>query len=106
MRYGAEMPVNLSIKNAPDNIVENLKRRAKHNHRSLQGELMAIIEQASIETSPIASKPETGDEHRERLQRLNKSLEDLAAFRATLPMSSEDAVTSVRRMRDRDDDDS
>lgn len=40
------VPINLSIKNAPDDIVERLRERAARNHRSLQGELMAIIEEA------------------------------------------------------------
>jgi plasmid stability protein len=40
------MPVNLSIKNAPDDIVERLRERAEKHHRSLQGELLAIIEDA------------------------------------------------------------
>jgi antitoxin FitA len=40
------MPVNLSIKNAPDDLVALLKARAARNHRSMQGELLAIIEQA------------------------------------------------------------
>jgi plasmid stability protein len=40
------MPVNLSIKNAPDDIVALVKLRAQRNHRSLQGELLAIIEEA------------------------------------------------------------
>ncbi|HEX4170951.1 MAG TPA: Arc family DNA-binding protein [Acetobacteraceae bacterium] len=40
------MPINLSIKNAPDEVVQRLRERAARNHRSLQGELMAIIEEA------------------------------------------------------------
>ena len=40
------MPVTLSIKNAPDDVVQRLRERAAKNHRSLQGELMAIIEEA------------------------------------------------------------
>jgi plasmid stability protein len=40
------MPVNLSIKNAPDEIVARLKERAATHHRSLQGELLAIVEDA------------------------------------------------------------
>jgi plasmid stability protein len=40
------MPVNLSIKNAPDDVVELVKERAQKNHRSLRGELLAIIEDA------------------------------------------------------------
>jgi plasmid stability protein len=31
------MPVTLSIKNAPDDIVARLRERAAKNHRSLQG---------------------------------------------------------------------
>jgi antitoxin FitA len=42
------MAVNLSIKNAPDHVVERLRCRAERNHRSLQGELMAIIEAAAM----------------------------------------------------------
>jgi plasmid stability protein len=41
------MPVNLSIKNAPDDLVARLKERAAKHHRSLQGELLAIIEEAA-----------------------------------------------------------
>lgn len=41
------MPVNLSVKNVPDDIVERLRSRAKRNHRSLQGEMMTILEEAT-----------------------------------------------------------
>ena len=41
------MPITLSIKNAPDDVVQRLKDRAARHHRSLQGELMAIIEEAA-----------------------------------------------------------
>jgi hypothetical protein len=34
---------NLSIKNVPDDVLEKLRRRAARHHRSLQGELMAVI---------------------------------------------------------------
>jgi plasmid stability protein len=40
------MPVDLSIRNAPDEVVERLRRRAARHHRSLQGELLAIMEDA------------------------------------------------------------
>ena len=40
------MPVNLSIKNVPDDLAERLRGRAAASHRSLQGELMAILEKA------------------------------------------------------------
>ena len=41
------MPINVSVKNVPDAIVEKLRQRARRNHRSLQGEIMAILEEAS-----------------------------------------------------------
>lgn len=39
-------PLNLSIKNAPEDVVERLRARATRHRRSLQGELLAIIEEA------------------------------------------------------------
>lgn len=38
------MTVNLSIKKVPDELAERLRERAKGNHRSIQGELMSILE--------------------------------------------------------------
>jgi antitoxin FitA len=43
------MAVNLSIKNTPDAVVERLRARAARHHRSLQGELLAIVEAAVME---------------------------------------------------------
>ena len=40
------MTVTLSIKNVPDDLAERLRKRAKENHRSLQGELMSLLESA------------------------------------------------------------
>ncbi len=37
---------SLSIKDVPEPLLEALRRRAARNHRSLQGELMALIAQA------------------------------------------------------------
>lgn len=49
---------NLSIKDVPDAWAEALRQRAARNHRSLQGELMAIIEQAAFDT--LADAQATG----------------------------------------------
>lgn len=38
---------NISIKDVPEIWAQALRHRAARNHRSLQGELMAIIEQAA-----------------------------------------------------------
>jgi antitoxin FitA len=62
------MPVNLSIKNVPDAIAAKLKECAARHHRSLQGELMAIIEEAIKEQSRL-----TLDEIWERGNRLGLS---------------------------------
>ena len=42
------MAVNFSIKGVPDATAARLRARAERNHRSLQGELMAIIESAAL----------------------------------------------------------
>ncbi|PKO42992.1 MAG: hypothetical protein CVU30_08870 [Betaproteobacteria bacterium HGW-Betaproteobacteria-3] len=43
---------NLSIKDVPEAWAEALRQRAARNHRSLQGELMAIVEQAVRQEAP------------------------------------------------------
>jgi plasmid stability protein len=40
------MNVSLSIKNVPEDLAEALRERAARNHRSIQGELMHILETA------------------------------------------------------------
>lgn len=62
------MGVNISIKNVPEEKLELLKARAKRNHRSLQGELLALIE-AAVE-SPRQRKAMTLDEVVEQGERL------------------------------------
>jgi len=51
------MPVNLSIKAVPDHIAQQLRRRASKHHRSLQGELLAILEE-SIQGGQILTPAE------------------------------------------------
>ena len=41
---GNLMTVNLSIKKVPDELAERLRERARRNHRSIQGELMSILQ--------------------------------------------------------------
>ena len=43
------MAVSLSIKNVPDEVAIKLRERAERHRRSLQGELLAIVEEA-VET--------------------------------------------------------
>jgi antitoxin FitA len=68
------VPVNLSIKNAPDDMVKRLKERARRHHRSLQGELMAILEEAAGTRGPL-----TPDEVIARVRQLGLSTPRAAA---------------------------
>ena len=47
--YTGAMAVSLSIKGVPDRLAKSLQQRAARNHRSIQGELMHILEQAVVE---------------------------------------------------------
>ena len=40
------MAVSLSIKNVPDELAEELRQQAARHHRSVQGELLHIVESA------------------------------------------------------------
>ena len=73
--------MNLSIKNVPEETVEQLRERAKRNHRSLQGEVMTILEAA------VAPKGLTVDEVLARTQQRGLSTGD-------------DATRIVRESRD------
>lgn len=44
----------LHIRNVPDDVVAALKRRAEANHRSLQGELIALLDAAARRSPPPA----------------------------------------------------
>lgn len=50
------MPVNLSIKNVPDELADRLRQRADASHRSMQGELMAILETALEPRQPLTPR--------------------------------------------------
>lgn len=59
------MPVNLSIKNVPDEIAGRIRRRAARSRRSLQGELLVILEEAAARESRL-SLQEVYDQARRR----------------------------------------
>jgi plasmid stability protein len=75
------MPVNLSIKNAPDDIVQRLRERAERHHRSLQGELMAIIEAAVREDRPARPADILAQVHQLGLQTPSEATEIVRADR-------------------------
>lgn len=51
------MSVNISVKDVPDELAQALRERAARNHRSLQGELMAILEQTVRAGNPTGVAP-------------------------------------------------
>jgi plasmid stability protein len=53
---GHKMPTNLSIKKIPDKLVAHLHRRAKAHHRSLQGDLLSILEDGLREEPILTPK--------------------------------------------------
>ena len=73
--------MNLSIKNVPESLVEQLRIRAVRNHRSLQGELLSILEQTV----------------RPRTLTLADALRQIGEFRFE---TGSDAVGMVREDRD------
>ena len=48
------MAVNLTIKNVPEWLVRRLRARASRHHRSLQGELMSILEGSVVDTDCLS----------------------------------------------------
>ena len=65
---------NLSIKNVPADIVGKLRKRATANHRSLQGELLALVSAAVTGSHNVVSEIES-----RRLRHGHKSIEKIAA---------------------------
>jgi len=52
---------NLSIKNVPGEVLEKLRERAVRHHRSIQGELMALLSAALASAPSDAGPPATND---------------------------------------------
>ena len=48
------MSINLSIKNVPKEWVLHLRQRASKHHRSLQGELLSILEESLNQQDKIS----------------------------------------------------
>ncbi|MBN1628302.1 MAG: Arc family DNA-binding protein [Thermoleophilia bacterium] len=76
------MSVSLSIKDVPEEVLTRLRARAERNHRSLQKELLAIVEQAAFEESEI-------------------TVDELAEYVRSLGLSTPDESTGwIRELRD------
>jgi plasmid stability protein len=87
------MPVNLSVKNVPDALADRLRVRAERNRRSLQRELLSILEAAVDERAPTATlapaPPRT------------LTIEEVAErARKRFPHGTESSAAWIRAMRD------
>jgi plasmid stability protein len=90
------MPVNLSVKNVPDELAERLRRRAAANRRSLQRELLNILESA-VGHSGMPRAVAGPEGPRETI-----TIEQLAEITDKLfPQGTPSSVGFIRRMRDR-----
>ncbi len=87
------MSVNLSIKEVPEELADRLRQRAARHHRSLQGELMAIIEQAVAEPAAEAGSAATG---RSWVQGW-KTVEQLMSERAAAGWQPDPAMAALPR---------
>ena len=94
------MTVNLSIKDVPEDVAERLRQRAARNHRSLQGELMCIVQQAAqaeaatgeraAETAPAAPGQRSWTQGW-------KTIEQLIAERETAGWKPDPAMAALPR---------
>jgi plasmid stability protein len=67
---------NLSIKNVPDSLLDKLRERAARHHRSIQGELMALL---SAAVEPPATAPEPSAERPKMRRSGTRRIEEIAA---------------------------
>jgi plasmid stability protein len=76
------MAVSLSIKNVPEEILERLRARAERNRRSLQQELLVIVEAAALDEGEV-------------------TVDELAEYVSSLGLSTPDETTDwIRELRD------
>lgn len=90
------MPVNLSVKNVPDELAEQLRQRAAANRRSLQRELLSILE-AAVGSSELARVTS-----RQRPPRDAITADELGAIsRQLFPKGTSSSVGFIRQLRDK-----
>lgn len=98
-----EPTVNLSIKAVPLELARRLRARAARNHRSLQRELMAIIEAAAQSTdieSPSASATVSRRKPREATKPIGEIIDSLRARFPNPPADAPLGVDIIRATRD------
>jgi plasmid stability protein len=89
------VPVSLSVKNVPEELAELLRRRAANNRRSLQRELLSILE-AAVGQGARARRAAAGNAPRDAI-----TIEELAEIsRKLFPQGTESSVAYLRQLRD------
>ena len=78
--------MNITVKNIPDTVYRAIKRVAKRNRRSLNSEIIRVLETEAAEA--------------ERLRQLGNLREELDRFAATLPLL-DDSTPLIRQDRER-----
>lgn len=91
------MAVNLSIKDVPDDVAERLRRRAARHHRSLQGELMAIVHQAALADRADGDDDTAASAPRPGWTQGWKTIEQLSAEREAAGWRPDPAMAALPR---------
>jgi plasmid stability protein len=105
------MPVTLTVKHVPERIAEKLRLRAAASHRSLQGELMAILAAAVLEGVAQVREPPAEYAGSAAGAKRSSKRNETRARRLTLaelwersrrlgPASRSESAAILRRLRD------
>jgi plasmid stability protein len=91
------MPVNLTIENLSDHLVDRLRERARLHRRSIQDELLAIIETAVPDERQDTAPLGFAEEHQAdfRVRREANPLEEVLEQIRTLPDQRQQEVAQV-----------
>jgi len=96
----------LSIKDVPEALAQKLRQRAARHHRSLQGELMAIVEAAAGEENTVAaggrqaSEPVAAASYGARESASGDLLDEMGALAAAGRLSSAGREARLARLRE------
>lgn len=94
------MPVNLSVKNVPDDLAQRLREQARGNHRSLQRELVAILEQAVTEGASQSRSVSGTKAAAQGRRAIDDVIAELHTIFPHARGDGEPGVELIRRMRD------
>ena len=98
---------SLSIKDVPEPLLKAIRLRAARHHRSLQGELMALLEAAATASPPAAPVPQSDTLARDASRRKAAAKDGqrsfataAAAFRQRFPKPLGESMESARLIRE------